>query len=248
MLFGHRGRADTGIVQGLFLLAALLLPTASALGTPIFFNNRNQFDRALGPHDVIDFEDLPVGRVCSPLVSDPCTLRIGGATFSAVGPSQPQLSIQDDIGAPRSKALIQTNLPLAPGEFPINFAGHFIGLDVISLCEPQFPGCHNTEGDVGAPVSALLTEANGSQSALTLFANPGNGRFLGAMSEVGFSEVSLYALPVCSETFGCNLTIFTNFGIDNVALEPVPEPATLILSATTAACLGLAAWRRRSHA
>jgi hypothetical protein len=41
-----------------------------------------------------------------------------------------------------------------------------------------------------------------------------------------------------SEIVACNLTIFTNFGIDIVALEPIPEPSTLILFGTTAAMPG----------
>jgi hypothetical protein len=59
---------------------------------------------------------------------------------------------------------------------------------------------------------------------------------------VGFSRLSLVALPVDVNGVG---SVITNIVIDNVALEPVPEPTTLLLWATSAAGLGLARWRRR---
>jgi hypothetical protein len=100
MRLGRVLRSYVLVAQSVFALTALLLVTGPALGTPIFFSNRNQFDRSLGPHEVIDFEDVPVGPVCLPLelVPDACSLRIGSATFSATGPvlhsQRPQLIIQ----------------------------------------------------------------------------------------------------------------------------------------------------------
>jgi hypothetical protein len=100
---------------------------------------------------------------------------------------------------------------------------HFIGLDVRNgLIFPV------------VPIAFLFTEADGTETSLSVIT--GLSAFLGATSDIGFGQLSLYSAGTSANT---------NFTIANVAVAPTPEPATLLLSGTTAAGLGLARWYQR---
>jgi len=214
----------------IFLAVALL--ASPALGAPIIFTDRNVFDRVIGQHELVTFEEFPVGPVCLPanaFISDPCRLTIDGVTFSASRGfpevnQRPELSIESGLGAPLSKGLVSNNIPIAPGDFSLSFNGHALALDVV------------TAATFGSPVTVDFTEADGTHTAYTIFAVINGGAFFGVKSDVGFSSLSLYAPLVEGARY--------NFLIDNVALEPVPEPTTILLWSSTMAGLGLA-WRRQ---
>lgn len=213
------------------LTMTLLLLTSPALGAPILFTTRNVFDGVVGPHELVTFEEFPVGTLClpaTPFVSDPCSLTLKGATFSAntglPDIDQRPVLIIESLGADPSKGLGSAALPSTSGEFVLTFGGPLIGLDV------------ETFAGLGSPVTFVFTETDMTQTSVTIFAI-GEGTFLGATSPVGFSQLSLFASQADGGRF--------NFLVDNVALGPVPEPATLLLVGTSAAGLGLARWVKK---
>jgi hypothetical protein len=219
-------------IRSFMILLAVALATSPALGAPVIFTDRNVFDRVIGQHELVTFEEFPIGPVCLPdnaFTSDPCRLTIDGVTFSASRGfpemnQRPQLRIESGLGAPLSKGLFSSIIPTAPGDFALSFNSHVLGLDVV------------TAATLGAPVTLDFTQADGTHTEYTIFAVINGGAFFGVKSDVGFSSLSLYAPSVDGVRY--------NFLIDNVALEPVPEPTTLLLWSTTMAGFGLA-WRKQ---
>lgn len=208
-------------------IGLIVLGMASpAVAAPMLFTDRSAFDQVAVPNEVVTFEGLPLGPVClpvSPFVSAPCRLTLDGVTFADTigdpGSANRRPELVLDRGLNASTFLLPgTAIPRAADDFSLTFSGRVIGLDVATFAT------------FGWPVAFRFTEVDGTQTSTTLFV-PLPGTFLGATSDVGFTQLSLYAQEIDGG--------LTNFEIDNVALKPIPEPATLLLCVTTAAGLGL---------
>jgi hypothetical protein len=216
---------------GATVILTAILPASPATATPIFFTSRSAFDENVGPQKLVTFEGLLPGPVClptNPFVPDPCQLTVHGVAFSATT-GIPIVNQRPELSTDGVTAIGSNAIPTAPGDFSLTFGGHFIGLDVL--------------GGGGLPVvpfAFLFTEADGHQASLSLIT--GLTSFLGARSDVGFGQLSIYS---ASTTPGAS----SNFTVANIAIEPTPDPATFLLFATAGVGLGLTrCYRRRERA
>jgi hypothetical protein len=122
----------------LAILATMLLSNP-ALALPTIFTDRQLFNAAVGPQDLLTFEEFaPPNIVCvprTPFIPDPCTLTLKGATFTSAR-GIPDLNVRPELAfftEPRgSTGLIPGNFPITPNDFFLTFSGHFIGLDVVT--------------------------------------------------------------------------------------------------------------------
>jgi hypothetical protein len=206
-----------------FLLTAALSLSAAAHATIITFMDRDAFNAAAGPLNLIDFENFPDGvGVCptAPLGSPPCSLTVGGVTFTSTVEGRgdiefgPQLITTRSSFENRSITLIAgSGIPAAPGDFTLSFTGTAIGLDLISA------------GFSNWPFGFQFRESGGALTDENLVSTFGTGRFFGAISDIGFSDLSIFSNGVGGSS---------NFYIDNVATaatSAVPEPSMLMLLA-----------------
>jgi hypothetical protein len=111
-----------------FTIFTVVTPAHDAL---TLFNSRPPLEAALGAHELITFEEFPVGLVepCTPIrpfVPDPCVFTTQGITATeGRGPGnqqRPLLSIDQGIGVPLSRGLISNVISTAPDQFFLTFS------------------------------------------------------------------------------------------------------------------------------
>src|ERR1700674_2153266 len=115
--------ACSAFVLAIALIFAILF-ASPAHALLIIFGDRTVFNQFIGPHELITFEEFPVGILCPPahpFISDPCTLTTGGATFvgtTGLPPQpprpfldqRPELEVDAGLGGPLSKGLVENAL------------------------------------------------------------------------------------------------------------------------------------------
>jgi hypothetical protein len=227
------------LVSGLLLTATLAL-SASANATILTFTDRDAFNAAVGAVDLIDFEQFGYAGVCprSPVGGPPCSLTVGDVTFtgraeSYVGAeyeSGPQLVTSPADGLNPSIGLISSFIPYRPGDFTIDFSGAALGFDLI------------TTGGLNDLYALLFREGDGTLTQFDALGSRPFGKFFGAISDIGFTDVSIFSNGVSGGA---------NFLVDNVATaagaKSVPEPSTLALLGAGMALLAVKVRRRRGN-
>jgi len=212
----HLHRA-VALTRGGLLVVGVLFAARIVAAEPITFSSRSAFGAAAGPHHLITFEEFAVGPISgclpiSPSIPDPCELTINGMTtfVSTVGGAhqRPLLSIDPSLGSAPSNQLVSNMTPNAGDEFYADLSSRIFGVDLISAA---------TFGDL---YRIVLTEADGTLTGFDVAAQAIVPSFFGAQSDVGFSRVSFFAVQD---------GVTHNFGIDNVAVESVPEPGSWLL-------------------
>ena len=201
-------------------LAVALFVSTSASATPVFFDTRAAFDAAVGAHGVITFDDVPEGPVegCTiAFISDRCELTLGEATFVATlplfvpqapgGAQGPLLSVFP-FGA--SNKLISNAGAFDPDDFFVNFSGTAFGVDLFGAVEDEL-----------RLFEVWIDEIDGTRSVVSVRASLFDPAFIGAVSPNGFSRAAFLNVPEDG--------LFSNLLIDNVAIQPVPEPSVALL-------------------
>ena len=205
------------------LLARLLLTLGAAfcgceiaLAAPVTFDTRQTFNAATGPLVVITFDDLVGGAVptCLPPqpAVHPCVFALDDVTFvSTVGmpeiPQGPILTISPlQLGA--SNVIFSNAVSFQPDQFFASMSSTAIGFDLSSFTLDRIDS-----------FEVVLTEFDGVTTSFNLFASLNQPAFFGAISSTGFSRVSFFSVPVGG--------FYSNFGIDNFAIQAVPEPSVV---------------------
>jgi hypothetical protein len=169
-------------------VAYLMILTIFVLVTPAhavltLFDNRQLFEAALGPHELITFEEFPFGPVetCTPIrpfIPDPCVFTTQGVTFTATEglPSfsqRPLLSIDDT--PPLARGIRSNAIPLSPDQFFLTFSRPLQGI-----------GFEVTDGAIfGTIVHVVVTEGDGSVTEIPIFSIFDASTFVGATSDIG---------------------------------------------------------------
>jgi hypothetical protein len=218
------------------LVAGVGCLAKSGSAAPIVFSDRAAFQAAAGSTSTLTFDDLGTGAVASclpshPYVDDPCELDYGGATFvTTIGlpkDDQRPLLFALTSGLEPTNGLTSADVPLDPDDFFFTFQGNAVGLSLWSGSK--------------APVYIQVEDINGQLSNYSAMADAYVGSFFGVVSDVALHKVSLYTVPYTNE-YGFEGV--SNFGIDDVELQAVPEPSTLALMLGGA--MALVRRRRRS--
>jgi hypothetical protein len=195
----------------------LFVLVASAHAVVGLFDSRSVFEETLGPHELITFEEFPIGPVAPcvpihPFIPDACVFTTQGVTFTATQSAdidqRPLLSIEQGIGAPLSRGLVSNAIPTAPDQLFLTFSHPLLGIgfDIV------------TGATFGTVVHVVVTEANGAVTEIPVFAVIGAGVFFGVTSDMGVTKVSLFDPTDPSAA---------NFIIDNVAF---PATAVTVLN------------------
>jgi hypothetical protein len=205
------------LVRAVLALGLALLANGTALALPLTFATRQAFDATVGPHSLLTFDDLPANevRAClppQPAVPDPCVLALDNATFvSAIGiPAVQQRPILSIFDFGTSNMIVSNAIAFEHDEFFATVSSRIIGFDLASFID-----------DREDRFQVRLTELDGTQTNYYVFASLHQPAFFGAVSATGFDEVSFINVPVNG--------LYSNFGIDNFATQPVPEPPVLVL-------------------
>jgi hypothetical protein len=222
------------LVTALSLLVALCVSSSAEVSHAVStstFTHSADFLTALGSAPLVTetYEGLPLNSLIS------AGSTVGQFTYTAfpAGVQGRVDNIYNKIGA-QSLAADRPGNPglnfFIPGEnFSVAFAQPANAVGVFFNANPT-PG----SGDlfIATPVGLAGTGGPASNYDFPTFF------FAGLISDTPFSSAVI-------GSFGAGQG--SSFNVDNLSVSPVPEPTTLLLFGTTAAAMGLAAWRRRKQ-
>jgi hypothetical protein len=215
-------------VRAVAFAAALACSAKSANAAPIVFSDVTAFRAAAGSTSVLTFDDLPPSTVspclpASPYIPDPCEFHYGGAVFVATEGSQSSVPLFNQrprlivgtIGQQTSNGLLSGSaIPNDSDDFFFTFDGNAVGFSVWSF-------------GISVPVRIKVEDVNGQALDYLMTVHNFQAQFFGVVSPVALTKVRLYSDP--SSTNGNWQFSIDDVELQDVDLQPVPEPSTLAL-------------------